>query len=92
MEEGDLLMETILIPIFICSYVITVIRITFSKLGKFYSQDSKLVLWLLVQTFYPMQSIKLSTPYSVEYEELYSYSVGLQFYTSNTTASIITYK
>lgn len=46
-QEEKLLTETILIPVVICSYMIVVIRISFSKLGKFHGLGSKPVLWLL---------------------------------------------
>lgn len=49
-EQENFLTETILIPIFICSKVIAIIRVCFSKLGKFDSLDPKPGCWLLAES------------------------------------------
>lgn len=46
-QEENLLIETILIPIFVCNYMITVMRISFSKTAKFHGLGTKPGLWLL---------------------------------------------
>ena len=64
-QEENLLLETILISLFNCSCMIAALRISFTELQKFHSQDNmhaSAFALSSVRTFYPMQT--------TEFEEL----------------------